>query len=289
MKIEHFYLQESNNLKTILIFATTSAGERMGKPKNGETKGYWRVENNDRLELWIMLMEALQLGWDLEEAKKFCQERELDFADSVQMLWHHPIPTEQQQEGMNIFIEKILEIDKRDYWHTVLQIRSEQDLHMSEIFGMITSIRMDDEPIAPKLAGCSAVDYMIDLSEISSKYEDSPYYGAENIGYELVKESMELLKKENLINGSVENFIKNPMKKFDRKQLKEIRAVLQVWLVTKIAEMKEVIQKNTGKAPTFVEIRTNTMLDRLKEKISTQGVTEIMKDFFDADLGDRRN
>lgn len=78
-------------------------------------KKFWKVDLQDRGQCWEMVLEALALGARPERMKELARKWRLDFKDSTEML-ARTIPTDLQRKGLDIFIEKILEMDIDEYW-----------------------------------------------------------------------------------------------------------------------------------------------------------------------------
>lgn len=73
-------------------------------------KKYWLINTENRLDAWILILEALALGCQINRIKDLTEKWKLTFEDLKIMLKMHTQPTDLQKEGLEIFIEKILNI-----------------------------------------------------------------------------------------------------------------------------------------------------------------------------------
>ncbi len=78
----------------------------------------WRLDPSDRKDAWAVILEGLALGASIPRVKELCKKWECDLKDSKTMLCTLK-PTKLRKKGLNLYIEKILEMDIDQYFKTI--------------------------------------------------------------------------------------------------------------------------------------------------------------------------
>lgn len=79
-------------------------------------KKYWRIDLTNRADLYRLLLEALALGARIDRAEELARQWGCDFDDTIEMFKHQKNPSELMINGLNIFIEQILEMKVEEFW-----------------------------------------------------------------------------------------------------------------------------------------------------------------------------
>ncbi len=77
---------------------------------------YWYIETEDRRDAWILVIEALALGVRLNRIEELVKKWNLTKEDLKEYIIRNPEPTSLQKEGMNKFIQLILNLDPNTFW-----------------------------------------------------------------------------------------------------------------------------------------------------------------------------
>lgn len=111
----HFYLHKNGDLIYKPLF-TTSVADLNESPF---VKKFWRIEEGDEKEgrevAWTIVLEALASGALLSRIKVLAEKWGLTAEDLCIYLPRVSKPTPLQQDGLYLFIEKVLGVDP-DTW-----------------------------------------------------------------------------------------------------------------------------------------------------------------------------
>jgi hypothetical protein len=76
----------------------------------------WPLDTSDRGHAWILLIEAMALGARTERIRELATKWRCDAKDLPQFIRRHTNPTPEQQKGLRLFIEHILNLDPETYF-----------------------------------------------------------------------------------------------------------------------------------------------------------------------------
>ena len=109
-----YYLHSEGNL----IFKPTIVADDPGYFNSPFVKKVWRLDTNDRLCAWTIILEALSMGCSIDRAKELSNLWKLTLDDSIEMLKRaeRDKVTSAMKEGLEIFIREILGMEIEAFW-----------------------------------------------------------------------------------------------------------------------------------------------------------------------------
>ena len=85
----------------------------------------WKINTEDRLDGWKLLLEALALGARVDRIREIAAKWGADYKDSLEML-RRSKPTDLMKKGMDIFIKEILKMDVEEYWKEIKHLAEKE-------------------------------------------------------------------------------------------------------------------------------------------------------------------
>ena len=108
----YYYLHENGSLIYKPSIAVESDPDYFKSPF---VKKYWKLEETDRGNAWVIILEALALGANIDRVKELLAKWSMSFEDSIKMITRIT-PTDDMKKGLNIFIKEILGMENDEFW-----------------------------------------------------------------------------------------------------------------------------------------------------------------------------
>lgn len=85
----------------------------------------WLIDTTNRIDVWILIIEALALNGSLERIKELSTKWKLDYKDSLEFITRTE-PTEILKEGFDKFVRLILGFENYDAYEKVVKTKKKE-------------------------------------------------------------------------------------------------------------------------------------------------------------------
>ena len=106
-KTWYYYLHKNGDLIGKNPVVVDSDPEYFDSPF---VKKVWKINLSDRADAWGLILEALALGARIDRVKELAAKWTCDLKDLIELFKHVSRLTELMKKGIDVYIEKILEI-----------------------------------------------------------------------------------------------------------------------------------------------------------------------------------
>ncbi len=126
-----YYLHTEGNL----IYKPAIVAEDPDYFDSPFVKKVWRLDVNDRLCAWRIVLEALSMGCNVGRARELAGKWRLTFKNSIELLKRTPRNevTQAMTEGMRIFIKEILGMEVEHFWALTKEDWKEKSIEPVEV------------------------------------------------------------------------------------------------------------------------------------------------------------
>lgn len=115
-----YYLHENGNL----IYKPIESVE----PDSPFVKKIWNVEVTDRSTAWLIILESLALGANVDRVKELIKKWNCTMKDFVcNYMRYVDMPTDLEIKGLDVFLEQIHHVDSDEWFDDIMKIDFNND------------------------------------------------------------------------------------------------------------------------------------------------------------------
>ena len=110
----YYYLHTDGDI----IGRKPDAGREQDFRESSFVKFFWSIDTTNRKDAWILVVEALAMGAQINRIRELADKWGLTKEDLLEFIVRHK-PTEIQKKGMDMFIKDILLLEPQVFWNAL--------------------------------------------------------------------------------------------------------------------------------------------------------------------------